>query len=75
MSWISRVVLLCSLIGHAVGVSSWYDVYVEGMETPSRAHVLDVVNDFNATGDGETINTENFIAAVAIRLVVDFLKV
>ena len=65
MSRVAAFFLL--FIGHVAGLrKSWYDVYVEGMQTPSRSLVLDIVNDFNATGDGETLNTQCLIAAVSM---------
>jgi mannosylglycoprotein endo-beta-mannosidase len=43
----------------------WFDVYREGMATPSRSHSIDLVRDFHAVGDGTTLNTAAFKAAIA----------
>jgi mannosylglycoprotein endo-beta-mannosidase len=44
---------------------SWYDIYREGMATPTRGHSLDLVRDFHAVGDGTTPNTNALRAAIA----------
>ena len=61
-----RFFLFAFIVGTLVacGNCTLWEVYREGMSIPTRTRSIDVVKEFHAVGDGETLNTDMITAAI-----------